>query len=104
MQNIYEFSLYRVVRELFFCASCTQRSVKVIKIEETISRPSNYSFRAAPLPDRNYLPPSTSYGTPDLGSVGSNEVSAPSASYGTPATSYDPPPAGTLNCQPKFEL
>lgn len=45
----------------------------------------------APLPDRNYLPPSTSYGTPDLGS---NEVSAPSVSYGAPSTSYDPPPAG----------
>lgn len=50
----------------------------------------------APLPERNYLPPSTSYGTPDLGNVGSNEVSSPSASYGAPSTSYDPPPAGKV--------
>lgn len=37
----------------------------------------------APLPQRNYLPPSTSYGTPDF-----NSISTPTRS------SYDPPAAG----------
>jgi hypothetical protein len=40
----------------------------------------------APLPQRNYLPPSTSYGTPDF-----NSISTPTRS------SYDPPAAGIPN-------
>jgi hypothetical protein len=53
----------------------------------------NVNYVAAPLPERNYLPPSTSYGTPDLTSI-SGPSQQPSQSYGAPSTSYDPPAAG----------
>lgn len=53
----------------------------------------------APLPQRNYLPPSTNYGTPDLGNLASSEQ--PSSTYGAPSTSYDPPAAGWFSFKKK---
>lgn len=68
--------------------------MKVINISKlTCELKLTKIFFIAPLPQRNYLPPSTSYGTPDLGNLASSET--PSQSYGdNKSTSYDLPASG----------